>query len=77
MALTPEQRYLTALRRLRKRVTFVEEMASWKADLASRLWRAEVVLRATGECLHDAAELEREVNLFNAISAKLGIKHGD
>jgi hypothetical protein len=49
----------------------IEEVARWKEDLASRLFRSECVLRATGESLHDPHELEREVRLFNAIVAKL------
>lgn len=77
MPLTLEERYLEGLRRLRKHVTVLEEMARWKEDLASRLWRSECVLRATGELLHDAKELEREVTLYREIAAKiLEKKHG-
>ena len=49
----------------------IEEIAMWKADLASRLWRAEVVNRALGVPLHDAKELAREVELLLEIIGKL------
>jgi hypothetical protein len=47
------------------------EMAQWKEDLASRLWRAEVVLRATGEALYDVHKMEAEVKAYSAVVAKL------
>ena len=66
-----EDRYLMALRKLRRRVTLLEEMVRWRDDLASRLWRAECVLRATGECLYDAHELEQEVKHYAEIVRRL------
>jgi hypothetical protein len=68
---TLEERYLEATRRLRARVDYLEEMARWKEDLASRLWRSRAVLRISGEALYDIAALEAEVRMFNAISQKL------
>jgi hypothetical protein len=68
---TLEERYLRALKSLRKSVTVLEEMARWKDDLASRLWRAECVLRATGEFLYDVKQLEDEVRLYNEICERL------
>ena len=46
-------------------------MAAWKADLANRLWRSEIVFRGLGVHLYDIGELEREVGLFNQIVDKL------
>jgi hypothetical protein len=68
---TLERRYLRALKSLRKQVTVLEEMARWKDDLAGRLWRAECVLRATGEFLYDVKQLEDEVRLYNEICERL------
>lgn len=49
----------------------MEEMASWKDDLASRLWRAESVLRVTGQFLYDIKEIEREVELYREIMEQI------
>jgi len=71
MSATIEQRYLEALRRLRVRTDTLEEMVRWKDDLASRLWRAEVVLRVTGERLYNVEEIEAEVKYYSAVAQKL------
>ena len=68
---TLEQRYQEAVRRLRTRTDHLEEMAAWEAELGSRLWRAQAVLRITGEALHDMAALEQEVQQFSAVAARL------
>ena len=67
MSATLEQRYMEALRRLRAKVDSLEEMARWKEDLTSRIWRAEVTMRVTGQTLHDAKALAEEVEMFVAI----------
>lgn len=64
MSATPELRFLQALRRLKGRTDYLEEMAKWKDDIASRLWRAEATLRVTGEPLHDFEQLQQEVNAY-------------
>jgi len=68
---TLEQRYLEAVRRLRTRTDHLEEMAAWEAELGSKLWRAQAVLRVTGEALHDMAALEAKVKQFSAVAARL------
>src|SRR5262245_11090766 len=65
------KRFLEAQIKLRKTIKLTEGMAAWKADLANRLWRNEIVFRGLGVNLDDIAELEREVELFNQIVAKL------
>jgi len=70
---TLEQRYLEAVRRLRTRTDHLEEMAAWEAELGSKLWRAQAVLRVTGEALGDMAALEEEVKLFGAVAARLKV----
>jgi hypothetical protein len=67
---TPEQRFLEALRRLRARTDTLEELARWKEDLTSRLWRAEVTMRVTGEPLYDAKALANEVEMFIEVGKK-------
>lgn len=64
-----EERYLTATRRLASRTDHLEEMARWKEDLMSRIWRADIVLKLTGECLYNVEDLEAEVKAWNAVSA--------
>ena len=66
-----EQRYMEAVRRLRKRTSHLEEMATWEADLGSRLWRAQAVMRVTGEPIHEMEALEAEVKQFNAVAERL------
>lgn len=62
-----EQRYLDALRRLRRETGHLEHMARWKEDLAARLWQSRTVLHLTGEALHDAHKLEEEVRLYRLV----------
>ena len=71
MAKTLEERYWAALQRLRVRVDDLEEMARWKLSLTHRLWRANVILRATGETSEDLAALEEEVKLFARVADAL------
>ena len=58
---------MDAISRLGKKVTVLEEIALWKEDLGSRLWRAEAALKVTGECLYDARQLEEEVRLYTEV----------
>ena len=64
-------RFLEALRRLRVRTDHLEEMARWKEDLASRLWRAEATLRVTGEALFEVAAIETEVQAYKTCCDRL------
>ena len=64
MSATAETRFLEALRRLRVRTDHLEEMAKWKEDLTSRLWRAEVSLRVTGKPLFEMEAMEAEVEAY-------------
>ena len=77
MSATLEGRYLQALRRLRARVDTLEELALWKEDLTSRIWRAEVTMRVTGEPLYDAKALANEVEMFIAAGKKWKEIEGD
>lgn len=67
MSATLEQRYVQALRKLRVKTDALEEMSKWKEDLTSRIWRAEVTMRVTGQPLYDAQALDAEVDMFVAI----------
>ncbi len=69
--LTIEDRFIEALRRLRARTDHLEEMATWKEDLAARLWRATMVMRMCGQPLYDVRQLEHEVKMYGEICAKL------
>jgi len=73
MARTLEQRYLDALQRLRMRVDGLEEMVRWKDELASRLWRAQAVMRVTGSG-GPIEELEKEVQRFTLVATAMNEK---
>jgi hypothetical protein len=62
---------MAALRKLRARVDTLEEMARWKQDLTSRLWREEVIMRIGGKSLCDADELAAEIETFFEIGRRL------
>jgi hypothetical protein len=68
---TLEERYLEAVRRLRRRTGYLEAMARWEEDLGGRLWRAQAISRLTGEAFYDMKALEEEVRLFNLVAANL------
>lgn len=71
---TVEQRYLEALRRLRVNADHLEEMAKWKEDLTSRLWRAMAVAHVTGLSIDDIAALELEVSRYIAVAEAISKK---
>lgn len=71
---TLEERYLEALRRLRVRVDHLEEMAKWREDLTSRLWRATAVHRAMGTSMDEIKALELEVSRFCAVAEAIAKK---
>jgi hypothetical protein len=68
---TLERRYLDALKKLRARVDTLEEMARWKEDLTSRLWREEVIMRIGGKALCNADELAAEIEVFMEIGRRI------
>jgi len=74
---TLEQRYLKALRRLRVYADHLEELAKWREDITSRLWRASIILHIGGEALDDMAALEKEIERFRAAADAIGEKNGD
>lgn len=67
MAETLESRYIKAVKRLRTRIGTMNQMATWREELEARLWRAEIVMWATGIAKDDLGELEREIHMFNEV----------
>jgi hypothetical protein len=52
-------------------VVTLEEMARWKEDLTSRLWRETVIMRIGGKALCNADELAAEIEQFWEVSKRL------
>jgi len=56
---------------LKVRTDHLEEMATWKEDLGSRLWRAQATVRVTGMALYDMTMLEAEVKLYGEVARRM------
>ena len=64
-----EQKYLSALRRLKVQADELEELATWKNEILSRVWRAQSVLNTTGENKDSMPLINEEIRWFKAVCA--------
>ena len=64
-----EQKYLDALRRLKVQADHLEELATWKNEILSRVWRAQSVLNTTGENKDSMPLINEEIRWFKAVCA--------